>query len=81
MPQHRHASADPVGQMISQGASTPDDVMRGEVALYVTDMCSELAKMARASGLNLLAYFLDMAMAEGRSEAEKAQAGYVQPRE
>jgi hypothetical protein len=62
---------DTVEDIIHYSAQTQDELMRAEVALYVTEMSGELAKMARASGLQLLAYFLEMAMAEGRAEAEK----------
>ncbi len=36
-----------------------------EVARYVTDMTTQLEKMAVAAGLEVLAYFLGMAKAEG----------------
>jgi hypothetical protein len=58
-------------------ASTPagDDIVRIEAARYIADLSSELAKMARASGLHLVSYFLDMAEAEALAGASKLEAG------
>jgi len=40
-----------------------------DVARYVADMTAQLASMARAAKLDLLAYFLNMANAESESIA------------
>jgi hypothetical protein len=40
-----------------------------EVARYIADMTAQLGAMARAAGLDLLAYFLAMANAESETEA------------
>jgi hypothetical protein len=61
-----------VGQIIESSTEAPDTVMRAEVAHYVGEMSAELSRMAKASGLSLLSYFLEMASAEARSEAERA---------
>ena len=42
------------------------------VARYVGDLAAELAALARAQRLDLLAYFLDMAVLEARQAAEPA---------
>ncbi len=40
-----------------------------EVARYIADMTAQLASMARAAKLDLLAYFLSMANAESEANA------------
>jgi hypothetical protein len=40
-----------------------------DVARYIADMTAQLASMARAAKLDLLAYFLNMANAESESVA------------
>ena len=52
--------------------SEADAPTRAETARYVADMTVELARMARAAGLPLVAYFLDMTHQEAR-EAESPQ--------
>jgi hypothetical protein len=74
MTSRQSRSQQTVDDILHQSEQTQDDVMRAEVAIYVTEMCAELAKMSRASGLPLLSYFLEMAMAEGRAEAKKLNA-------
>ena len=41
----------------------------GDVARYIADMTAQLASMARAARLDLLAYFLSMANAESEANA------------
>ncbi len=45
------------------------------VAHYIEAMTAELASMARAANLELLAYFLSMAHAESEAIVEALQAG------
>ena len=40
-----------------------------EIAAYVADLTSDLARMARRHGLDVLGYLLDMARLEARSAA------------
>lgn len=40
------------------------------VARYVADLAAELAALARAQRLDLLAYFLDMAVMEAEQKAD-----------
>jgi hypothetical protein len=42
---------------------------KADVARYIADMTAQLAVMARAADLDLLAYFLNMANAESESVA------------
>jgi len=42
---------------------------KADVARYIADMTAQLAAMARAADLDLLAYFLNMANAESESIA------------
>lgn len=42
-----------------------------EVALYIENISSELRLMARAAGLDALAYFLEMARIEASIQVEK----------
>lgn len=44
-----------------------------ESAEYIAELTNELAKLARRSRLDLLAYLLDIASLEARSEAERAR--------
>ncbi len=46
-----------------------------DVARYIADMTTELASMARAARLDLLAYFLSMANAESESIARGGADG------
>ena len=41
-----------------------------EIADYVSGMCAEMAKMASASGLNMVTYLLKMAEAEAEHISE-----------
>jgi hypothetical protein len=56
-----------------QPSQPPDDGSTGpaptqaDVALYIADLTAQMASMARAANLDLLAYFLAMAHAEARS--------------
>lgn len=49
-----------------QPRAMPDEI---ETARYIAAMSGELAQMARAANLELLAYFLDMARMEATSGA------------
>jgi hypothetical protein len=56
------------------GAPTPDDeALALESARYIAQMSTELASMARASRLELLAYFLEMARMEAISSVRKLE--------
>lgn len=44
------------------------------VARYVADLAAELATLARGQRLDLLAYFLDMAVLEAENQARGAEA-------
>jgi hypothetical protein len=72
-------SASPVKpghpNVASMAAASGEDIVRIEAARYIADLSGELAKMARASGLHLVSYFLDMAEAEALSGAGKLAAG------
>lgn len=57
------ASAEP--------APTPDPVATAE---YVVAMTTELSALSRRSGLDLLAYFLDIARLEALEQARRPQA-------
>jgi hypothetical protein len=50
----------------------PED--REAVAAYISELCSDLASLARDNGLSTLSYILDMA----RLEADGAKAGESQ---
>jgi hypothetical protein len=43
-----------------------------DVATYIADMSGDLSMMARSAGLDLLAYFLDMALMEARARSGRA---------
>lgn len=47
------------------------DGSRREVARYLAHMTAELGAMARATGFDLLAYFLDMARIEAKIQADQ----------
>jgi hypothetical protein len=55
----------------AQTTMTETQALRLEVATYITQMSAELSAMARSSEFALLSYFLDMAAAESRENAEK----------
>lgn len=55
--------------MADDASQTPQ-----EVALYISDITSGLARMARNAGLDAIAYILDMARMEAQAEAEKHNA-------
>jgi len=48
-----------------------------DVARYIADMTAQLASMARAAKLDLLAYFLNMANAESESIARGSDSAPV----
>jgi hypothetical protein len=48
-----------------------------DVARYIADMTAQLASMARAAKLDLLAYFLNMANAESESIARGGDSAPV----
>ncbi len=49
------------------------DARAEDVAGYIADMSGDLSAMARSAGLDLLAYFLDMAVMEARIRAGRAE--------
>ena len=59
-------AASPADSAPSQPEAAPDR----EIALYIAHMTGEMAAMARTSGYDMLAYFLDMARIEARIQAE-----------
>lgn len=61
--------SDEAGEAFEREAAVPT---RAQTARYVADMTVELARMARAADLPLVAYFLDMTHQEAR-EAEAPQ--------
>ena len=50
-----------------------NEAMALESAKYIAQMSAELAGIARASNLDLLAYFLDMARVEANSSIRKLE--------
>ena len=50
-----------------------DEAMALESAKYIAQMSAELASIARASHLDLLAYFLEMARVEANSSIRKLE--------
>ena len=50
-----------------------DEALALESAQYIAQMSAELASIARASNLDLLAYFLDMARVEATSSIRKLE--------
>ena len=46
-----------------------------EAALYIGDLCGELALLARRSGLDMLAYLLEMARLEAETAARRTGRG------
>ena len=65
----RDGSVEPYGPTAASMAET--NILRLEVANYITQMSAELSAMARSSEFALLSYFLDMAAAEARESAGK----------
>lgn len=69
---HPHgAGTHSASQGANQAAAPIQDQFNLETALYVAEMSSELARMARSARLELVAYFLEMAALEARSLAEE----------
>ena len=74
---------DPVASAESQrrpasGRGTPAKnvpVREADTASYIADLVDELAALARASKLDLLAYLLDIARLEADATAQAAGAG------
>jgi hypothetical protein len=50
-----------------------DEALALESAQYIAQMSAELASIARASNLDLLAYFLEMARVEATSSVRKLE--------
>jgi len=48
----------------AEAKATDEAQRRGETAAYIADLAGDLAKMARSSGLDTLAYILEMASLE-----------------
>ncbi len=66
-----HMTIEVFGQDV-EPADERDEGMRAEdVAVYISQMSDEMSRMARANGLDLLAYFLDMARLEARARSGK----------
>ena len=64
----RSATADAEEQFSRAQLAQPSPKLAMETARYIAEMTAELAGMAGAAKLEMLAYFLDMA----RNEAEMA---------
>lgn len=69
------AKAD-IDKSASLPAANPDQAQpltaqQVQVATYIAQMSSEMVAMSRASGLELLAYFLDMARIEALTQARR----------
>lgn len=54
-------------QTLAEGSPT-------EIADYVADMTAELARVARGSGLDLIAYLLEIVQLEARTTSRKETA-------
>lgn len=57
------------GQEIEPERAADPEMRPEDVASYVAQMSEEMGRLARASGLDLLAYFLDMARLEARARS------------
>jgi hypothetical protein len=63
--------AAPASSTVTGRENHPDSRTVEEVAVYIGQMTAEMATMARASDMKLLAYFLDMARLEANVTARK----------
>ncbi len=66
----RRLGTSPISQP-SEPLQPSDEALALESAQYIAQMSAELASIARASNLGLLAYFLDMARVEATSSIRK----------
>ena len=57
------------GQDIDPKNDNDSDVRSEDVAAYLAQMSDEMGRLARSAGLDLLAYFLDMARLEARARS------------
>jgi hypothetical protein len=56
---------------VNPDQSHPLTAQQVQVATYIAQMSSEMVAMSRTSGLELLAYFLDMARIEALTQARR----------
>jgi hypothetical protein len=67
----------PRASSASRQHEAPEDKLHAlESAQYIAQMSAELAAIARASNLELLAYFLEMARVEASSSVRKLEDRY-----
>ena len=64
---------DPLPRILVDGAPRPNDPQAvEEMSRYIAQMAGELAAMARATKLELLAYFLEMARIEATTRSRRS---------
>ena len=63
---------DPLPRILADGARAYDAQAVEEMSRYIAQMAGELAAMARATRLELLAYFLEMARIEATTRSRRA---------
>lgn len=66
-------SVESLQKEIEAAQEREPDARAEDVASYIADMSGDLSAMARTAGLDLLAYFLDMAVMEARIRAGRAE--------
>ena len=59
--------------LVPEASEAPNEALALEAAQYIAQMSAELASIARASKLDLLAYFLEMARVEATSSVRKLE--------
>ena len=78
----RDESDSPLREMIpaqqgqitmTMAAASQKNVSQKDVAEYINDLTSELAKMAHAARLDMLSYLLDMAAMESHREIKRGR--------
>jgi hypothetical protein len=57
------------GEDIDPKRNAASEVRSEDVAAYLAQMSDEMGRLARSAGLDLLAYFLDMARLEARARS------------
>ncbi len=57
------------GQDIEPDRDAKPEANSEDVAAYLAQMSDEMSRLARSAGLDLLAYFLDMARLEARARS------------
>jgi hypothetical protein len=63
----------PSSARLPEPPAPADEALALESAQYIAQMSAELASIARASNLDLLAYFLEMARVEATSSVRKLE--------